>query len=93
MNCKRSVVDTSNISSPHVGDWVETCGLRVYAGVRNCVLVLLNSASLTKVLLDSSSEVLSLLIRSLVLLSDCDFTAGDLKPCMQFSDLFSLPVC
>eukprot|EP00026_Physarum_polycephalum_P000145 Phypoly_transcript_00145.p1 GENE.Phypoly_transcript_00145~~Phypoly_transcript_00145.p1 ORF type:complete len:2067 (+),score=239.37 Phypoly_transcript_00145:161-6361(+) len=81
------------ISSPHVTGAMQSYGLLIYTGVCKCVLILLNSAQLTKVLLGSNSDVLSMLIRSLILISESDFTAGDPKPCIQFSDLLPLPSC
>lgn len=67
--------------------------IEMYMRIKKCLLHLLNSASLTKLLLDSHPEVLTLLIKSLISLSDCDFsTAGDFKPSVEFSELLSLPV-
>eukprot|EP00026_Physarum_polycephalum_P017622 Phypoly_transcript_18910.p2 GENE.Phypoly_transcript_18910~~Phypoly_transcript_18910.p2 ORF type:complete len:104 (+),score=11.61 Phypoly_transcript_18910:402-713(+) len=61
--------DFGNISSPHVTGAMQSYGLLIYTGVCKCVLILLNSAQLTKVLLGSNSDVLSMLIRSLILIS------------------------
>lgn len=86
-------VDIDNISSPNVRDTtMGSSALDIYSGVCKCVLTMLNSASLTKMLLDSNPDTLTLFIRSLVSLSDCDFSTGELKPCIQFSDLLPLPV-
>lgn len=86
-------IDSSNISSVHVSNGMGKGGYYIYVQVCKSVLMMLDSVPLTKLLLDSNAEVLTLLIRSLISLSDCDYTAGDLKPYIQFSDLLSLPVC
>lgn len=64
----------------------------VYVGVCSIILQLLGTPE-GMVLLSSQPDVLSLLVRSIVSLSEFDFTAAEPKPYFQFSDMLSLPVC